>query len=1290
MNAELPGNPREELELKITALLLGELSETEAATVRAAIAEDADLQKLHDDLKQTIHLVREATVSAGEPQPEQGEPLKLAEGRRKALQVAFTIPPLKPEHQADSRRAVTRLIEVLAVVAILAVMAALLLPSLAKSKQRAQSVVLQSNMRQLELAKKLWAEDHAAPPGTAPTMEDLSPYLGGQDSLRPAIGERYRPGKVGEPVQAEIDAKDAPRSLRLPPAVQADGDSDGKAVLELNDGRLAYAPESRFKLALNPMLKSGNRTTTVNTEPESRRSYVVRDDATAGHLAQTAATMDTIEARFAGGNQGGDSHQYSYFEGAVPSVPGQKDRTVNSKTADGLAVVGYVNRSVPSTEVPASTPAQIVLPSTGDSERENEIRDESLQVTAGTRYGQAQADYLAPKTSKPASGNFPGTSVDRSGLAGAGAPASPGANQSDLSTLGSIDKSTGLSVPSESGTELYAGLEATTRRKLEEQATAQVKLKSAGADAQGAQRFYRNELPSTGAGSGFGGGGQGGNWSFNGVPPADSTSSLGDAYVTTAWASASGARPEDRLDFGKESAGREAWFGLTGDHTAQLKDIPETSAEAPLMGAGLRRGSGRDALSATVETKKLAERVDRASAQAQGVSSLGERSQPTPGFDWALGEGQKISTLGRELSQSGKPVSAQPELAPTTAPTSRTSAINSTNGIALGFQSGEPVDLPQLTYDDPGAFVPQAQSGRSGGGIPITAKLPTPSFRVNADESTRGGVAVMDADQGIAKGATIAGIAGSSPILPPSPEQQTKTYVYSVQRTDPAAVQNALEKLFESQAEADRRLSQARPAAPSQDSERGRLIVTTGTLERDTPLPRKPGTNAPIPQPEMLTSANNFSTFSLNVSDVSFKLAAASLEQGQLPDAASIRSEEFINAFDYRDPEAPPGSPIAFAWERARYPFAHNRDLLRFSLKTAAAGRQAGRPLNVVLLLDNSGSMERADRVQIIREALRVLASQLQPQDRLSVITFARTPHLVADGISGDQAGQVTDQVAGLTPQGGTNLEDAMRLAYETAVRHYLANGINRVVVLTDGAANLGDVEPESLKQTVEANRRQGIALDCFGIGWEGFNDDLLEVLSRNGDGRYGFINTPTEAATDFAGQLAGALKVAASDVKVQVEFNPARVTAYRQIGYARHQLTKEQFRDNTVDAAEIAAQEAGNALYTVEVNPDGTGPLCTVRVRYKVPGTLEYREQAWAVPYSGTAVALDQASAAMRLAATASAFSEWLAVNPYAGEVTPNALLGCLSGVPEAFGADPRPKKLEWMIRQAMSIAGQ
>ena len=450
-------------------------------------------------------------------------------------------------------------------------------------------------------------------------------------------------------------------------------------------------------------------------------------------------------------------------------------------------------------------------------------------------------------------------------------------------------------------------------------------------------------------------------------------------------------------------------------------------------------------------------------------------------------------------------------------------------------------------------------------------------------------------------------------------------------------------------------------------------------------------TNAvPEPQPEVLSVENPFSTFSLNISDVSFRLAAASLENGTVPAPASIRSEEFINAFDYRDPEPTAGMPMAFNWERAHYPFAHNRDIIRFSIRTAAFGRDSVRPLNLVLLLDSSGSMERADRVLIIREALRVLAQQLRPEDVVSVVGFARTARLWVDALSGDRAEELVERVGNLTPEGGTNLEDALKLAYETAARHFLPTGVNRIVLLTDGAANLGDVEPESLKRMVTEQRKRGIALDCFGIGWEGYNDELLEVLSRNGDGRYGFVNTPEEAATDFAAKLAGALQVAAADVKVQVEFNPHRVVSWRQIGYAKHKLTAEQFRDNTVDAAEVAAAESGNALYVIQTKPDGEGNICVVRVRYREPASGLYREMSWPVPYTGVARPLENASASMRLAVVAGAFSERLASNPYASEVKVGSLLSYLNGVPEAFDLDPRPRKLEWMLREYQRISGE
>ena len=460
--------------------------------------------------------------------------------------------------------------------------------------------------------------------------------------------------------------------------------------------------------------------------------------------------------------------------------------------------------------------------------------------------------------------------------------------------------------------------------------------------------------------------------------------------------------------------------------------------------------------------------------------------------------------------------------------------------------------------------------------------------------------------------------------------------------------------------------------------------VLEGRLHRK-PLP------SPVPQPEISTTENAFSTFSLNVTDVSFKLAASSLANNALPAPATIRSEEFINAFEYRDPEPASGQPMAFAWDRAASPFNQNRDLLRFSLKTAALGRESGRPINVVLLLDKSGSMERPDRVETIREALVSLGKQLKTGDRLSVVTFARTPRLLAEAVSIDTGhiGELAQRIANIPAEGGTNLEEAMKLAYATASRQFLLNGPNRVVLLTDGAANLGEVEPASLQSLVESWRQRGVALDCFGVGWDGLNDSLLATLASHGDGRYGLINTPEEAQTRFASQLAGALQVAAADVKVQVEFNPQRVSAWRPMGYATHQLTQEQFRDNRVDAAELAAAESGNALYTLHVNPQGSGPIATVWARFRDPVATVYRELSWTVPYSGVAQPLNASSPRMRLAASSALFSEWLAQNPHAADVSPTRLLDLMRGVPDSFSPDPLPKQLELMIHQAQSIFG-
>lgn len=440
---------------------------------------------------------------------------------------------------------------------------------------------------------------------------------------------------------------------------------------------------------------------------------------------------------------------------------------------------------------------------------------------------------------------------------------------------------------------------------------------------------------------------------------------------------------------------------------------------------------------------------------------------------------------------------------------------------------------------------------------------------------------------------------------------------------------------------------------------------------------------------EQSAAIHPVSTFSLNVSDVSFRLAAASLSQGMLPEPASIRPEEFLNAFSYRDPFPHSDAPISVRTEQARFPYGHGQDVLRIAAKAKSAGRARQTPLNLVVLLDRSGSMERPDRQAIVRRALESLGESLQNADRLSLITFAREARLWADGLPGRQARQSLNSISKLIPEGGTNLEAALEVAYATAGKHFLPRGLNRVILMTDGAANLGNTDAIALRSQVEARRRDGIALDCFGIGWDGYDDERLEALTRNGDGRYAFLNDVAQVEADFHRQLAGALHVSAQNVKVQITFNAERVASYRQIGYAGHQLAKEEFRDNTVDAAEMADAETGTALYLLTIRREGAGPIGDLSLRFQDPKTKEYRELSWSIPYHEDVPEMKRASAAMQLATAAGIFAEWLAGIPHSQSISLEDLRRLINRARSAYPLEPAVQQLENMAIQAQSLAG-
>ncbi len=386
----------------------------------------------------------------------------------------------------------------------------------------------------------------------------------------------------------------------------------------------------------------------------------------------------------------------------------------------------------------------------------------------------------------------------------------------------------------------------------------------------------------------------------------------------------------------------------------------------------------------------------------------------------------------------------------------------------------------------------------------------------------------------------------------------------------------------------------------------------------------------PVDLKETKAAAEPFSTFSLHISNVSFQLAQAALAGGKWPEANQVRIEEFVNAFDYGDPLPSQHEKVACMVEQAIHPTLQQRNVMRVSLRTAATGRASHTPLRLTLVLDNSGSMERSDRQQSVRRAFALLAQQLAAQDQITLISFARRPRLLADKVSGDKSPQLLELIQNLPSEGGTNIEAALQLAFEKAREQQADGAQSRIILLTDGAVNLGDANPNSLSQLITTIRDSGIAFDAAGISAEGLNDEILEALARQGDGRYYLLDSNEAADDGFARQIAGALRPSAKNVKVQIEFNPQRVGHYKLLGFEKHLLKQEDFRNDQVDAAELAAAEAGVAVYQFEAKPDGEGDVGSVSVRFQDLATGQMVEHRWPIPYQADAPQLSQAAPAL------------------------------------------------------------
>ena len=478
-----------------------------------------------------------------------------------------------------------------------------------------------------------------------------------------------------------------------------------------------------------------------------------------------------------------------------------------------------------------------------------------------------------------------------------------------------------------------------------------------------------------------------------------------------------------------------------------------------------------------------------------------------------------------------------------------------------------------------------------------------------------------------------------------------------------------------------------------------------------------------IPAPEFNTEAydriednqflqatqNPLSTFSIDVDTASYAVVRRFLQGGTLPPKDAVRIEEMLNYFSYNYPVPSEEGPFSASVEVAQAPWALEHRLVRIGLKGQELGMEQRPSSNLVFLLDVSGSMQPANKLPLLKDAMRLLVDRLGENDRVAIVVYAGASGLVLPSTSSDQKGEILAALENLRAGGSTNGGSGIRLAYQTAVSNFIAGGVNRVILATDGDFNVGTTNQGDLTRLIEDNAKSGVFLTVLGFGMGNYKDSTLEKLADMGNGNYAYIDTINEARKVLVDEINSTLVTIAKDVKIQIEFNPLQVSAYRLIGYENRLLRKEDFNDDTKDAGEIGAGHTVTALYEIVPagkglqipgvdplkyqTPMGTtdvaqsGELLTLKLRYKQPDGETSRLLEF--PVRDGDKAYSQASQDFKFAAAVASFGMILRQSPYQGNGT---LASVLELAQEGKGSDPHGYREEFLelVKQARALTSE
>jgi Ca-activated chloride channel family protein len=455
----------------------------------------------------------------------------------------------------------------------------------------------------------------------------------------------------------------------------------------------------------------------------------------------------------------------------------------------------------------------------------------------------------------------------------------------------------------------------------------------------------------------------------------------------------------------------------------------------------------------------------------------------------------------------------------------------------------------------------------------------------------------------------------------------------------------------------------------------------------------------------LTATANPLSTFSIDVDAASYSNVRRFLSQGQLPPADAVRLEELVNYFSYTYPDRTGDHPFAVTTDVGPCAWATDHRLVRIGLQAKHIASRDLPPSNLVFLIDVSGSMQSEDKLPLVKQAFRALVQELRPQDHVAIVVYAGAAGLVLPSTSGADKATILEAIERLEAGGSTAGGAGLRLAYDVARENYLAEGNNRLILATDGDFNVGVSSDAEMIRLVEARREEGTFLTVLGFGTGNLKDSKMEQMADKGNGHYAYIDNFREAHKVFVREFGGTLFTVAKDVKIQVEFNPARVQAYRLLGYENRLLAKEDFADDRKDAGEIGAGHAVTALY--EVVPVGASPvatssdslayqqvslrpsarrsaeLLTVKLRYKMPnGTRSRLLSAPVLDEERANDSLDQ-----RFASAVAAFALVLRNSEYKGTASYDLVLALARS---AQGEDVEGYRGEFisMVERARSLS--